>query len=82
MNNTETKLITLTGKVVSARTPKTLIVAVIHQFRHPLYKKAVNRTTRFAVHNEHTDIVVGDTVEIAPCKPVSKTKHYVVVSKR
>ena len=80
-NKADTHQTYLTGKVVSAASPKTVIVAVIHQYRHPLYKKAVNRTTRFAVHNEHTELAVGDTVQIAECKPVSRTKHFRVVSK-
>ena len=82
MNNTTTKKkILLTGKVVSAATPKTVIVEVIHQFRHPLYKKAVNRMTRFAVHNENTELVVGDKVQIAQTKPMSRTKHFIVIAK-
>ncbi len=82
MNKTEdTKKVFLTGKVVSAATPKTVIVEVVHQFRHPLYKKAVNRMTRFAVHNENTVLAVGDTVNIAQTKPVSRTKHFIVIAK-
>lgn len=82
MNKTEdTKKTYLTGIVVSAPLPKTVIVAVVHQFRHPLYKKAVNRTTRFAVHNENTVLAVGDTVHIVESKPISRRKHFIVISK-
>ena len=71
----------LTGKVVSMGSAKTVIVAVVHQFRHPLYKKAVNRTTKFAVHNENTVLVVGDKVQITETKPMSRTKHFKIVAK-
>jgi len=75
MNNT------ITGKVVSLSSEKTVIVEVVHQFRHPLYKKAVNRMTKFAVHNEDTALLVGDTVQIKQCKPMSRRKHFIVVKK-
>ena len=75
MNNT------FIGKVVSVSSAKTVIVEVTHQYRHPLYKKAVNRMKRFAVHNESTPLVVGDNVQIAESKPISRTKHFIVVSK-
>jgi small subunit ribosomal protein S17 len=71
----------ITGKVESVKNTKTAIVSVMHEFRHPLYKKAVKRTRRFAVHNEKTELAVGDTVHIKETKPVSKTKHYIVVEK-
>jgi len=82
MNKTDTKTkILYEGTVVSLSSAKTVIVAVVHQFRHPLYKKAVNRTQKFAVHNENTLLAVGDKVKIAETRPMSRTKHYKVVSK-
>ena len=60
---------------------KTVTVVVVHQFRHPLYKKAVNRMKKFAVHSEISDLKVGDTVRITETKPMSKRKHYMVVAK-
>jgi len=82
MNNTGTKKVkVLTGKVTSVGMQKTVTVVVEHLFRHPLYKKAVKRHQKFAVHNEITGIVVGDKVHIRETKPISRRKHFIVVSK-
>lgn len=82
MNKTEgTNKKFLIGKVVSMASAKTVIVEVTHQFRHPLYKKAVNRMKRFAVHNENTELVVGDEVKIQETRPISRHKHFKVVGK-
>lgn len=75
MNNTRV------GKVTSIGMQKTVTVVVEHLFRHPLYKKAVKRHRKFAVHNDIAGISVGDTVLIRETKPVSRRKHFVVVSK-
>lgn len=69
------------GVVVSAKTPKTVIVAVISSHRHPLYKKAVRTTRRFAAHNETLALIIGDKVRIKETKPISKTKHFMVLDK-
>ena len=69
------------GKVTSIGMQKTVTVVVEHLFRHPLYKKAVRRHRKFAVHNEIAGIGVGDTVKIRETKPISRRKHYIVVSK-
>jgi small subunit ribosomal protein S17 len=71
----------LMGKVVSAKTPNTVIVAVDHVTRHPLYKKAIRRTRRFAAHVEAMELVVGDTIEMKESKPISRTKRFIVVKK-
>jgi small subunit ribosomal protein S17 len=67
------------GKVESVKNTKTVIVSVMHEFRHPLYKKAVKRHRRFAVHNESKTLAVGDTVTIVETRPISKSKHYKIV---
>jgi small subunit ribosomal protein S17 len=69
------------GEVVSAHTPKTVIVAVSSTYRHPLYKKAVRRTKRFSVHNESLELAVGDMVRIQEVKPISRMKHSIVLEK-
>ncbi len=69
----------LVGKVVSVTDAKTVIVAVVHDFRHPLYKKAVKRRKRFAVHNEGKLVAVGDAVKIIETRPISKNKHYKII---
>lgn len=69
------------GKVMSSKTPKTVIVAVGSSHRHPLYKKAVRRIRRFAAHNESFELIEGDKVKIRETKPVSRTKHFIVFEK-
>lgn len=70
-----------TGKVVSAKSLKTVIVAFQTVTRHPLYKKAIRRTRRIAVHNESFDLSVGDSVRIGETRPLSRTKHFIVLEK-
>lgn len=65
------------GKVISIG-QKTVIVEVSHDFRHPLYKKAVTRTKKMAVHNENANVKVGDTVTIVETRPISRRKHFKV----
>lgn len=84
MNNKKAEVINgklLAGVVMSVKTPKTVIVAIESFHRHPLYKKAVRRTNRMAVHNESTELNVGDFVQIRETKPISRTKHFIVVGK-
>lgn len=66
------------GKVVSTKMNKTVIVEVERLVVHPIYKKRVKKTNRFAAHNE-IDVKLGDTVEIGQTKPYSKTKKYKVL---
>ena len=75
MNNTRTGIVTSVGM------QKTITVEVEHIYRHPLYKKAVKRHRKFAVHNEIPGIAVGDAVRIRETKPVSRRKHFTVVAK-
>ena len=70
-----------TGKVVSMGSIKTVIVTVSSFRRHPLYKKAVRTTKRFSVHNESLPLQIGDTVRIREVKPISKTKHFIIMEK-
>ena len=75
MNNTQL------GKVTSIGMQKTVTVEVEHEFRHPLYRKAVKRHRKFAVHNEIAGLAVVDKVQIRETKLVSRRKHFVVVAK-
>ena len=70
-----------TGEVVSVKTIKTVVVAVISTYRHPLYKKLVRKTKRFMAHNESLMLAVGDTVRIGETKPISRSKHFIVLNK-
>ncbi len=64
------------GKVVSDKMDKTVVVAVENLVRHPLYGRTMRRTTRFKAHDETNDAHVGDTVEIVECRPISKDKTF------
>lgn len=72
---------TLTGKVISAKMAKTVVVEVQRQKIHPLYKKILRRTSRFKVHSDDATLKAGDTVKIISTKPISKDKHFKVTEK-
>jgi small subunit ribosomal protein S17 len=64
------------GKVTSISGEKTLSVIVDNVVKHPQYGKYLRRRTKMAVHDEHNTAGVGDTVEILPCRRMSKSKSY------
>ena len=68
------------GTVVSAgKMDKTIVVAIVDNVKHPLYKKVVKRTTKFKAHDEKNECGIGDTVEIMETRHLSKDKYYRVV---
>jgi small subunit ribosomal protein S17 len=68
-----------TGKVVSDKMDKTVVVAVERLVRHSLYHKAVKKTAKFKAHDENNECHVGDVVEIMETRPLSKEKNWRVV---
>ncbi len=72
----ETKRSELIGKVVSASNDKTITVLVETYTNHPLYKKRVKRSKKYAAHDEKNIAKVGDTVRLLSTRPLSKTKRY------
>lgn len=70
---------TRTGMVVSDKMDKTVVVAVIDNVRHPLYKKIVKHTVKFKAHDEQNACGIGDTVMIMETRPISKDKRWRVV---
>lgn len=66
------------GKVVSNKMAKTVIVAVEYTRTHPIYKKAMKRTSKFAAHDERNECQIGDLVRIEESRPLSKTKRWIV----
>ena len=70
---------TRTGKVVSDKMDKTIVVAVEDRVAHPLYKKIVKRTYKLKAHDENNECGVGDKVRIMETRPLSKTKRWRVV---
>jgi len=67
------------GSVISARMDKSITVLVVRQFKHPLYKKYIRRSTRLHAHDESNNCKEGDTVLIEECRPISKTKSWRVI---
>lgn len=69
------------GEVVSDKGDKTVIVKVETRVRHPLYKKFIRRSKKFAAHDETNAYKVGEKVDIQECRPLSKTKTWVVLGR-
>ena len=67
---------TIRGVVASDKGDKTIKVLVEYQTRHPKYGKYLKRRTVLHAHDATNDAKEGDTVEIAECRPISKTKHH------
>ena len=69
---------TLIGKVVSDKRQKTVTVLVERRVKHELYGKIVAKSSKYHAHDEKGEYKLGDVVEIAETRPVSKTKAWVV----
>ena len=66
------------GTVVSDKMDKTVVVAVVNRFPHPIYKKIVSRTSRYKAHDAENNCKVGDTVRITETRPLSATKRWTI----
>jgi len=79
MNDTQKKLHTVEGRVVSNKMDKTITVLVERQVKHELYGKYIRRSTKLHAHDADNACKEGDVVRIAECAPMSKTKNWRVV---
>ena len=70
---------TRVGMVVSDKMDKTVVVAIVDNVKHPLYKKIVKRTVRLKAHDENNECRVGDRVEVMETRPLSKDKRWRVI---
>lgn len=70
---------TKTGLVESDKRLKTRKVVVAHSSMHPKYGKIMRKRTVLHVHDEANESQMGDLVEVAPCRPISKTKSWKLV---
>lgn len=68
----------LEGKVVSDKQDKTITVLVERRTMHPIYKKYIKKSSKFAAHDETNSVKVGDTVQVIECAPISKKKRFTV----
>ncbi len=68
-----------TGSVVSDKMDKSAVVLIERRVKHPIYGKFMRKSTKFHIHDEDNECGVGDTVQIAECRPISKTKSWKLV---
>ena len=71
----------LTGRVTSDKQDKTITVLVERRVIHPLYKKFIRRSKKYAAHDETNQCKVGDAVRIEECRPISKRKTWMLVER-
>ncbi|HOY68603.1 MAG TPA: 30S ribosomal protein S17 [Candidatus Ozemobacteraceae bacterium] len=78
METNKTHHRTRVGRVIAGKTAKTVKVQIEGMVQHPRYKKYIKRTTTFLAHDEEGICKVGDMVRVEECRPVSKSKHWIV----
>ena len=69
----------LQGVVVSDVQDKTIVVRVERRVMHPIYKKFITRSKKYAAHDEENKFHTGDAVQIEECRPISKRKSWTVL---
>ncbi|HMW47101.1 MAG TPA: 30S ribosomal protein S17 [Cellvibrionaceae bacterium] len=70
---------TLTGRVVSDKMEKSVVVLIERRVKHPVYGKYISKSSKLKAHDEHNECKVGDLVTIAESRPISKTKSWTLV---
>ena len=70
---------TRTGRVVSNKMEKTIVVAIEDHVKHPLYKKIVKKTYKLKAHDENNECNIGDKVKVMETRPLSKDKRWRLV---
>ncbi len=70
---------TLIGTVTSDKRDKTITVSIVSRETHPLYRKQYSKTRKYTAHDAKNEAKVGDRVQIAMSRPISKTKAYTLV---
>jgi small subunit ribosomal protein S17 len=71
---------TVTGTVVSDRMDKTITVRIERRVQHPVYAKIIRRSSKLHAHDENNECRIGDTVTVTECRPLSKTKTWMLKS--
>ncbi len=71
----------MSGRVVSDKMDKTVTVLVERRVMHPLYKKFIRRSKKYAAHDEANACKIGDVVRIEECPPISKRKTWLVTAR-
>jgi|TARA_Y100000746_G_scaffold111974_1_gene95781 small subunit ribosomal protein S17 len=70
------KLKLQSGIVVSNNMDKSIVVKIDRKIKHPIYKKTIKRSKKYIVHDEQNECKIGDLVQIAECRPLSKKKRF------
>jgi len=68
------------GHVVSNKMDKTIVVAVVNNVKHPLYKKIIKKTYKLKAHDENNECGEGDRVKVMETRPLSKDKRFRLIS--
>ena len=71
----------LSGRVTSDKMDKTVTVLVARRVMHPLYKKFISRSKKYAAHDELNQCKVGDAVRIEECRPISRRKTWLLIER-
>lgn len=79
-STTEKPKRTVTGTVVSNKMDKTITVLIERRVQHPVYGKIIRRSSKVHAHDEENACGIGDTVTVSECRPLSKTKTWVLQS--
>jgi len=79
-NETEKAARTASGKVISNKMDKSIVVVVERQVKHPVYGKYIKRSTKIHAHDANNECLPGDEVTIREVAPISKTKSWALVS--
>jgi len=78
--NSKQRTRTVTGKVISNRMDKSIIVLIDRRVTHPVYGKIIKRSTKIHAHDANNECSIGDEVTIKEVRPISKTKSWSLVS--
>ncbi|MBZ2279049.1 30S ribosomal protein S17 [Buchnera aphidicola] len=70
---------TVQGRVKSNRMNKSAVVVIQRFVKHNIYGKFIKRTTKLHIHDENNECSIGDLIEIRECRPISKTKSWILV---
>ncbi len=70
----------VTGRVVSDRMDKSITVLIERRVQHPVYGKIIRRSSKVHAHDENNECKVGDKVTVVECRPLSKTKSWMLQS--
>ena len=70
------KLKLQSGIVVSNNLDKSIVVKIERKIKHPIYKKTIKRSKKYVAHDEKNECKIGDLVQIAECRPLSKRKRF------